>query len=197
MDDGSDHQGKVIHSVRVPLPPGARTLQLKEIKLMHYCNMDRGRYESRIRWYQCWEQLNLRKRPLELYRYYHVGLSAQAQFIKPVPQEWIQGYAEHGIDMTSVIRVGYYWWDNEVLQFFDEHGTARFKRLAIWDVNWGKLYGQLHPDKPKKPYPDPRSRFDRVVHRWLRRTQPHYLAPSSSQRLHYWMVQKALRILGW
>jgi hypothetical protein len=197
MDDGSSHQGKVIHSFRVPTPPGARTLQLNEIKLMHYCKMDLDRHASRSRWYQCWELLNLQRRPLELYRFYHVGLSVPPQGIKPVPTEWIQGYEDRGIDMTSVNREGNYRWDRDVLHFFDEHGTARFKRLAIWDTDWNRLHEQFYPDQPRKRYPDPRSRFDKIVHRWLRSTQQNYSVPHFGQRLQNWLARKALRPLGW
>ena len=200
VDDGGEHRGQVIHSSRVPVPPGAKILQLKQVKLMHYCMMDHGRFDSRIRWYQCWEQLNLGKRPIDLYRYYHPDLFVAPNLVEAVPAEWIQGYEQRGIDVTSVSHDGKYRWDKEVLQFFDEHGTARFKRLAIWDKDWTAVHGMLYSDRGEKVYSDPRGRFDKLVHRWLRWTQRNYAfgaVPNLAQKLHHRLVEKALKPLGW
>ena len=47
VDDGSDHTGKIIHSVRVPIPSGGPTLLFPvEIKLMHYCLADISRFQK-------------------------------------------------------------------------------------------------------------------------------------------------------
>src|SRR5258708_3217366 len=70
VDDGSEHTGKLIHSSRIPTPVGCPILLPTEIKLMHYCLMDVNRFESRIRWYQCFEYVKLKRRPIELYRFY-------------------------------------------------------------------------------------------------------------------------------
>jgi hypothetical protein len=200
MDDGTEHDGKVIHSYRVPAASGARTLRPNQIKLMHYGLFDKHRRNSRMRWYQCWEHLNLQKPPIELYRFYHTDLFVPPNAIKPVPAEWIQGYEQRGIDMSSVICEGNYRWDREVLQFFDEYGTARFKRLAVWDTDWSRLHARLYPDKPGKLYPDPRSNFDKLVLRWLRWTQRYYgfhAAPNFAQKILHRSVRTALRPLGW
>jgi hypothetical protein len=200
VDDGTEHQGNVIHSTRVPKSPGGRTLHLKDIGLMHYCMMDHDRFDSRLRWYQCWELLNATKRPFELYRFYHTDLFVPPNMITPVPPEWIQGYEQGGIDMTTVKGQGIYRWDKEVMQFFDEHGTEKFKRLAIWDTDWSRLYAELYPDKPRKRFSDPRSRFDKLVLHWLRATQRNYgfhAKPNYGQKLYQRSVRKVLRPLGW
>ena len=167
---------------------------------MHYCLLDRDRYESKIRWYQCFEHLNLQKRPLQLYRFYHQDLFVSPSLIRPIPKEWIQGYEGHGIDMTSVNREGVYRWDREVLQHFEKYGTARFRRLALWDIDWTKLHSNLYPNGPAKRFPDPRSRLNKLVHKWLEWTQPdfcHYANRSLGRRLFYWFANKVLRLLGW
>jgi hypothetical protein len=200
VDDGTPHRGKIIHSFRVPTPSGARTLYPNEIKLMHYCLIDPDRFAGRIRWYQCWEHLKLHRRPIELYRFYHQPLYVPSSVVKPVPQEWMLGYEQEGIDMTSVNREGTYRWDREVLQLFNEHGTARFKRLAVWNTDWDKLHDELYPEKPKTLYPDPRSRFDKVIQRWLRRTEPafgYHATPGYGRRLYLRLVEKALGLFGW
>jgi glycosyltransferase involved in cell wall biosynthesis len=200
VDDGADHQGPVIHSIRVPMPTGAPTMVPSQIKLMHYCLLDRDRFMSRIRWYQCYEYLNGLKKPWKLNRFYHQDLFVSSSVIQPVLREWIQGYEQHGIDMSSFNRDGVYRWDKEVLEFFEKHGTAKFQQLAIWDTNWSKLYKDHHPDGPAKDYSDPRSWLNKLVHRWLEWTQPdfcHYANPSFGRRLAYRIARRILGLFGW
>jgi hypothetical protein len=200
VDDGTEHKGSPIHSVRVPWKAGATTITPTQIKVMHCCLLDRDRFKSKIRWYQCYEHLNTYKRPIHLYRFYHQDLFVPSDAIKPVPTDWVQGYEESGIDMSSVQRPAAYRWDREVLQLFEKHGTARFKRLAIWDVNWTELHRQLYPQEPAKKAVDPRSLLERAVHKWLRLTQPdfcHYAKPGAGRSLMHRSVEAVLRFFGW
>lgn len=200
VDDGSAHKGSAIHSVRVPWKAGAVTLMPTQIKLLHYCLLDRERFQSRIRWYQCFEYLNANKRPINLYRFYHQDLSVAPNAIAPVPKEWLEGYEQHGIDMSSVRRQGAYRWDQEVLQMFEKYGTARFKRLGIWDANWTQLHRELYPQEPTKTITDPRRPLHRAVHKWLRWTQPdfcHYAKRGAGRSLMYRGIDKALALWGW
>jgi hypothetical protein len=200
VDDGSEHSGKTIHSTRVPAPASAPVLAPTQIKLMHYCQHDRERFASRIRWYQCYEYLTLKKRPIELYRFYQQDLFGPWNTIKPVPREWIQGYEDQGIDMSSVTRQPDYYWDREVLGYFEKYGTTRFRRLAVWDVNWEQLYRALYSKEAAQSFADPRSPADRLVHRWLKMTQPdwsHHARPSFGRKLVQRWVQNALRLMGW
>jgi hypothetical protein len=199
VDDGSQHVGRSIHSNRVPTPPGSPGLVLSEIKLMHYALLDFDRYRSKLRWYQCHEHLAERKGPLQLYRYYHVYLVPGVS-LHPVPKEWIDGYREHDIDMTSMNRAPQYWWDREVLQFFEKYGARKFRRMGIWEADWSEMYRGVYPDNPPRSYPDPRSSFDKIVHRWLRRTQKDFVpdaAPPFGRRVAYQIVHRALGLFGW
>ena len=200
VDDGSPYQGTIIHSPRVPVPFGCPTLALTQIKLMHYCRTDRNRFESRIRWYQCFEYLSGKKRPIELYRYYHPVFTGPASVLKQVPSDWIQGYEEHGIDVSSVNRTGIYRWDKDVLGYFGEFGLDKFRRLPIWDVDWTKMYHDFYPQEPIKPFHDPRSRFEKLIHRWLEATQP-YFSPwanhGAGRTFVCKCVQTILHLLGW
>jgi glycosyltransferase involved in cell wall biosynthesis len=200
VDDGSEHTPKLIHGGRLPTPAGSRMLSLTDIKLMHYCLADVERFKSRIRWYQCFEYMALKRKPIDLYRFYY-----KIRFIPPaamakVPREWIQGYEERGIDMTSVNRDGMYRWDREVLQYFREHEAKKFKRLKIWDTDWTKIRDELYPEEAAQGPLDPRSKFDKLVHRWLEWSQPDfslYASPSRGRRLFNHCVQKALCSVGW
>jgi hypothetical protein len=201
VDDGSEHNGPTIHSVRIPLKAGAPSVTPTQIKLMHYCLLDHQRFKSRIRWYQCFEYLNTKKRPVDLYRQYNQDrFLPSSSSIESVPKEWLEGYEARGIDMSSVRHQGAYPWDREVLQLFERYGAARFKKLGIWDANWTELHRELYPQPPEKTVADPRGTVHRVVHNWLRRTQPDFCLcanPRPSRLQFYRAVQKALRVWGW
>jgi hypothetical protein len=84
------------------------------------------------------------------------------------------------------------YWDSAVLDLFDEHGVERFRRLALWDVDWAQRSRELgRPVEPGR-LRDPRNPAERLVHRWLKRTQ----GRGPLEREVYW-VEKALRASGW
>jgi glycosyltransferase involved in cell wall biosynthesis len=200
VDDGTEHKPELIHGRRVPKSTAGGMLSLTEIKLMHYCLVDIDRFNSRIRWYQCFEHLSFQKRPIDLYRYYSKIRFIPPQMTAKVPREWIEGYEERGIDMSSVDRDASYRWDREVLEYFKEHGTKKFKRLAIWDVDWSALRDESYPGESLKDLSDPRSKFDKLVHRWLRFSQPDfslYAHPKIIRRVFHEFVQRVLGLLGW
>jgi len=200
VDDGSEHEGKVIHSFRIPVPPRCPILAPTEIKLMHYSLFDVDRFKSRIRWYQCFEHLTLNKTPIDLYRYYNWPLFLSSNVIKPVPKEWINGYEERGIDMSSVNRDGCYRWDREVLRYFEQYGTARFRRLAVWDVNWNQIYSAFYSKEAAQSFADPRSPAEKLVHGWLKRTQPSWSPDSRARcgrKLVHRCIHRGLRLMGW
>jgi hypothetical protein len=103
-------------------------------------------------------------------------------------EKWVSGYEEKGIDMTSIREEATYWWDREVLAMFAEHSPQAFRREDIWGVNW---YGLLNGTNGSPiNCRDPRGPFDKLVHRWLRKTQP------ISQQKWVKLVDKALAKFG-
>jgi hypothetical protein len=200
VDDGTEHKGLAIHSARIPLKAGAPTVIPTQIKLMHFSLLDRERFKSRVRWYQCFEHVSLNKRPIELYRFYNQDLLVASSATAPVPKEWVLGYEQHGIDISSLNRLGVYRWDKEVLQLFQKYGTARFKRLDIWGVNWTERRRVLYPQEPRKTVADPRRLVHKTVHKWLRWTQPDFCLHAkrrTGRMLLCQAVQKALAFWGW
>jgi hypothetical protein len=201
MDDGSPHRGQKIHSPRVPVPEGAPELVMRDVRVMHYIGIDMERWKSKLRWYQCWEWLNDRQRRLvQLYRFYHKDIFVPESAVHPVPREWVQGYEAAGIDVTNVPRQASYRWDGEVLRLLAEHGPDKFRRLSIWDADWERMSRELNA-QTGVPVRDPRTPFDRLVHWWLRRTQPyysHYGYPTSRvTKLYLRVVNRFLMALGW
>ncbi len=190
VDDGSPHGGEALHSQRLPAPPGAPSLLLRDLKVLHYQYTDWPRMESKQRWYQCWEVVNRPgQRPANVYRRYHQMDGVRAGEVRPLRPEWLAGYQRQGIDMTSVLREGLYRWDGEVVKLLARYGAEAFRRLDIWDVDWARL-GELH-GLPGDHCHDPRGALDRAVLWWLRRTQGRYTRP------HLRALQWLLRFVGW
>jgi glycosyltransferase involved in cell wall biosynthesis len=189
MDDGAVNSGEDIHSPRLPMPPGAPRLLLRDLRVLHYAMADLGRYDSRQRWYQCYELLRDKpRRHIALYRMYHHH-EAPTVPRRPLRAEWVDGYKRRGIDVTSIAREGSFRWDRLVLEFFRDHGTRRFRRVNIWRPDWAAIARREGFDS--LDVRDPRSWLDRLVFRYLRTTQPH-----RNSRSVRW-TDRLLHGLGW
>jgi hypothetical protein len=191
VDDGASHNPERIHSTRVPSPEGAPVLDFEEIVVLHFQYMAWDRMISKNRWYQAWEALERPERgPLDVFRQYHHMLGSWDQSeIVPVKPEWLDGYLRLGIDFTRLRSAKDLWWDREVLNWLLEHGTERFRRYAIWEQNWREVARSL--GEPFDSLGDPRSRFDRFVHRYLAATQ------HRRSSLDVRVVERCLRMGGW
>jgi glycosyltransferase involved in cell wall biosynthesis len=173
VDDNSDYIGKAIHSPRIPEPPFAPRIRLQSIKLLHYAYTDWKRMESKQRWYQCWERINRPSQsPVSLYRSYNSADSFPSDEIFPIQKEWFAGYEEGGIDMTSTYKTGIHWRDEQILKWMSEYSPRKFKKLAIWDVDWTGLALKLNIHSSNDAYRDPRGWLEKSVHVWLKQTQP-------------------------
>ncbi|MEK6285219.1 MAG: glycosyltransferase family 2 protein [Acidobacteriota bacterium] len=192
MDDGSEHNGFLMHSPRVPVPADAPRLRLRNIRVLHYQYIKWERMESKHRWYQCLERVNQPSRSaIDIYRQYHHMNAIPPGEIYSMQKDWVSGYEEKGIDMTSVREEATYWWDREVLAMFAQHTPKAFRTEDIWGVNWSGLLKKTNPNDALITYQDPRSPFDKLLHRWLRKTQPIY------HKKWVKLVDKTLASFGW
>lgn len=192
VDDGSEHVGGRVHNRRVPWPAGAPVIDLDDVVVLHFQYVVPERMHSKHRWYQAWERLNEpTKRPTQIYRQYHHMLGWPAEQIEPLRPQWLAGYERAGIGFRSLASDGPTWWDREVLGMLIEHGPRRFRKLDVWDVDWADAARRMGVEVNGADLSDPRSRFDKMVHGFLRRTQ---------RRQSNWAVrgvQQLLRPLGW
>lgn len=167
MDDNSQHVGKCIHSARVPVNAQSRQIICEEIMGLHYQYTDPGRLRSKHRWYQCFERVrNPRASGVKLFDQYHHFLRVRPADLVAVKPEWLQGYEQAGIDMTTVNKPsdGLYWWDSLVLDMLRKHGPAFFARENIWD-DWPELARKLGATDLATV--DPRTDFQKRLHRFL------------------------------
>lgn len=191
LDDGSEHTGEEIHSPRIPVPAQAPIIKLRDIKVLHYQYTDWERMKSKHRWYQCWELLNRSSssfRAIKIHRLYHHMYTTD---VHPILKEWFLGYEHQGIDMTSTNTTSIFWWDKQILDWLAKYGADTFKKLDIWDVDWSILFSKINPDSPPVDYKDPRSKLDKCIHLWLKKTQ------RVSSRRSIVMLEKLLGFLGW
>lgn len=191
VDDGRPFSAPAIHGPRLPANPDVPPLRLDDVHLLHYQYVDWARMKSKQRWYQAWERVQFpQKRAVTLYRQYHQMDAIKTRAHRPVPDAWLAPYTAAGIDLTQLSAPGPYQWDQAIVELLLEHGPASFRKLNIWDVDWGQL-GRDLGYAVNGELADPRSRFDRAVHRWLHRTQPRMTSPFVR------LLQQCLRVAGW
>jgi glycosyltransferase involved in cell wall biosynthesis len=191
VDDGTDHEGSSIHSTRVPVPARAPVLDLDAPKVLHLQYTDWPRMQSKQRWYQAWERIHHpAKRPVQIYRQYHRMDAFPPSEVHPLDPTWLAAYEARDIRLAEHARQSVYWWDVEVVRWLAEHGSAPFRRIDLWDVDWQRVAAESGVDATPRVLSDPRSALDRRVHGWLARTQG---SDGTGSRL----LQRLLIPLGW
>lgn len=196
MDDGSPHEGRPIHSVRVPTPAGSPRVSLRDVRVLHYQFTDWRRMESKNRYYQMWERTHRPTRPsASIFRQYHYMYAVpEAQKVEFAPL-WIAGYEARGIEMTNVPAAETYWYDRECLAWLMQWGPEYFAELNIWGVDWNDLYGRIHGGRPLRALDDPRSLEQQADQRWLMETQAGAEAPAVMRRQRTMEVREIAGLL--
>ena len=192
VDDGSAHAGKLIHSPR--LPEGRSTADVSDVVLLHYQFTARERALSKQRWYQCYERLSHPEiDPVGLYRSYAWLTRGYARLpLRKCPKEWHEGWLQRGVDTANVRSEGPYWWDWQLLQWFEQYGEKTFARQDIWGMDWDALRREGQRRKiaglPDRAIVDPRTAKDRLALALLRTSQGRFWRPWADKAAHY---------LGW
>lgn len=190
IDNGKPHKGKLIHSYRVPFNEGDDELVLDNTPLLHFQYASTQRLLSKHRWYECLERIKFpEKSSIDIYRLYH-HIDLPKTNIKDVNKNWLRSYEKKGIDIKKITDDGMHWWDKEVCILFDTYRPEKFKKQAIWYVDWNKLYQQHFPEK-EVFIANPCSRLDTWVHRWLADSQ------ANPFTVYNKVVNKFLRLINW
>lgn len=172
MDDGQEHSdNNKIHTFRIPLPIDKPIVKINEIKVIHLQYINWERMQSKHRWYQCYERINFpEKSAITIFRMYHHMCSIPKNQIIPIPVDWIEEYKKKGIDITAPHRETKLWWDEIILNYIEQNGSAFFKKMNIWDVNWQEK-AILWNRQNLTAFSDPRNTIDKLIHLWLIKTQ--------------------------
>ena len=200
VDDDSEYQGVKIHSPRIPAT-GGEVVALQQIKLLHYDLVDPQRMLSRHRWYKCWEYLENHKRPWAVcVTYQDTRFKRYDAPVVPVEPAWVEGYQwldDYRAQAPKVAKR--YWWDEEVLNYFDRYGLHHFRKLNIWEADWNKkaeLLGRANQSSHK--YDDPRAAYEHWIHGFIQRYREEL---KLKQKLPFRLANLAgkylLRPLGW
>jgi hypothetical protein len=189
-DDGiSQFKADKIHTFRNICPENAHKVDIDNIRIMHFQFTDWERMESKHRWYQCWERINNpKKRAIEIYRGYHHMYPISQDEMHDIPDFWFKEYKKMGINIDVINKDSEYYCDKTVLDYFNTYGTEFFKKEAIWDINWVEK-ANYYKYKNSEKFRDPRGKFQKHIHEWLKKTQADY------NKLSVRIVSKLLKIL--
>jgi hypothetical protein len=173
VDDGRNHSGLWIHNYRVPFSETMPSLVVGDVNVLHYQYIDQPRMRSKQRWYQCAEHLNNAGRSfVGLYRQYHHMDSIAPNRLHDVNPEWFKLYRQKGTMLPQAVTEPYFWWDKEILGLFEKHGAEKFRRLAIWDIDWVLVQTLIHRDGiTDRTFRDPRNLLEKLLHLYFKASQ--------------------------
>jgi glycosyltransferase involved in cell wall biosynthesis len=196
VDDGRPHAaGNMVHSSPpVPLHSGSPRLRFPESLLLHYALADGVRFSRRQIWYQCYEILHSKDfGPVQIFRRYHVFESIPQEETLDADPHWFSLYERSGIDVRHVEPGPTAHYDNDIFNWMTDAGIGpgKFSRLAIWDIDWNQEYQRVRGVKPPIDLSDPRTWSQKMIHRWLSKTQP------SFKKFHIRLIDRMIRAMGW
>lgn len=184
------------HATRIPEQFLKKSILIDEVPVLHYQHVLFDRMLAKQRWYRISEKLTTSDTDETINRKYIISRDEHKMHLDTVPSAWLDGWRNLGLDLTAFSSKDIYWYEKEILEFFNEHGVHKFSNLDIWDVDWEakrKIALALGCEKvPQKPIEDPRTLDEKYYHRYLGK---HFRTPG-----WYWHVRgikrKLRRILG-
>jgi hypothetical protein len=169
MDDGSEHTGRKIHSSRIPENEKNFILVLNSIKVLHFADVNIERNLRKYNWYQCYERTTFTKKSsVDISRIYN-RIYDYYNYI-PINENYLNDFIALGIDISSIEVEPVYWWDKEVLNYFDQYGVNYFIRENIWKTDWCKIAKLLGREDVEK-YKTPRNKIYKKIRTLLQLTQ--------------------------
>lgn len=136
MDDGAEHGGESIHSVRIPMPQNRRDLVTSQLKVLHYSFVRPDLQAAKNRFYCVKENLTASRTLMDrraLYRYDFIENRTRIMKAEVFNAEWIAGYEKRGIDMTSILVERPNWFDKEEEGIVTTSGGIRYHFDPIWN----------------------------------------------------------------
>jgi hypothetical protein len=103
-----------------------------------------------------------------------------------VREEWVNGYSWLDEYRQEHIPEKSYWYDEEVLNFFDKYGVKKFSKLNVWDIDWNKKAKFLGR---AGIYKDPRTWPEKQVHHFIE-------AHREELKVNRSFLYKGIRLLG-
>lgn len=194
VDDGAPHQGNVIHTSRIPERGDSPRFNLKDVVVVHFTRFNKLRAESKDRWYRCFERISFpQKNILSIHRLYDFFERLKDRFnIRRSRADWFTNYEKAGINFDVNDSDTIFWWDWDILRMFKDHGTAPFRYLDIWAVDWEALrlrgLSQGIPGLPETPIEVPLGWRDRLIRCTLQFPHAHGLVDRIMWRLFHYRI---------
>gem|GEM_PF-116854 len=165
VDDGvTSHRPQKIHSIRIPTVENSPRLMLNGIKILHYGPARKKAQLAKNHYYSVLENV-AGINPVHRRRAFYGEAQSRWQSLKfrekeHVPESWLKGWEEAGIEMRSIRDEEYYWQEIEVIRAFARDGARRFWLDDIWNFDWEALRQRAlrlgvtgMPDTPIVPPP--------------------------------------------
>jgi hypothetical protein len=136
MDDGAEHIGNNIHSVRVPFPEHAKVIEIYDFVVMHFMYTDWLRMQSKHRWYQCYERCQFpTKSAITIFRRYNHMYRVKESDKSAVPSNWFDDYVNFDIDLKATTIHEQYYWDPLVDEMTAKYEYGYFKYIDLPENN--------------------------------------------------------------
>jgi glycosyltransferase involved in cell wall biosynthesis len=140
IDDGAEHIGAKVHSIRIPVSDGAPRLILGDIKFLHYALLRPKGQAAKLRMYSVVENLAKTKNVFQRRKYYDAKDNWEKHGrVEGTDPKWFSGWEQLGIDVRSIRDEEYYWQDYETLSYLTKYGSLRFWLDDIWEFDWREL----------------------------------------------------------
>jgi glycosyltransferase involved in cell wall biosynthesis len=163
-----------MHSSRAPESTLANSITFPGFRVLHYAFADWDRMMAKHVYYLALEKtMGSKVHPYVLNRKYRWFYSEPKNgiILKNVPTEWVKPFEEHGVPMSNFSPQSLYWYEAEVLRFFEKFGAEYFKHLNIWDTDWdvknrlAALAGEV--GLPEGPIGNPQPWYDRFYYHYF------------------------------
>jgi hypothetical protein len=173
IDDESEYNVGLIHVPRQPENPNAPRIKMNEVAVLHFQYTNWERMERKQMWYQMYEHiLYPNKSVISLYRIFHynkIFVPVHDWTVRPFQREWISGYKQYDIDITSVLMLPYYIWDEKMIEYINTYSSSYFNRIDIWSIDW-KEKATKYENINLSKFDDHRTFFDKLLLNYLKRT---------------------------
>ena len=170
-DDGTEiSSDSYIHEVRVPWPQIAtpNEIYVKDFQVIHLAYVHWNRMLNKWRFYAFVSHVNEPNiSTISLNRQYAYLNPSKEEKQLPIPQSFFDYYQKQGIEVLKSLNLNesFFWYDEQVLSYFNQYGIERFRYLDLWNPDWVSAM-QLH-----YPFKAPKSIFTSLLFAYLRLTQ--------------------------
>lgn len=146
IDDGSPHNGKLIHSPRLPVSSGeTKSFTAEDITFMHFSLVRDLEYKARQRLYAVMEKQKKSSSWQIRLRMYSPSLQrlGYQKNLRPVPDSWTADFLAEGIDVVHFTSTELNQYNRQILEHFIQHGASKFWWEDIWQVDYNEIYAKL------------------------------------------------------